>query len=200
MVGVINPENVTSIDVQAAKALEAGSIMLQPGEEFPSEDTSSSLALIATATLTTTVAVPSATNGSTLVTSTTTAIATAAAAEAHHLSGGAIAGIVIAGVAVLALAGALLWYMSRSRTLRQTLEQQRGAQASENQHTPTGPFDEGKFDGSRWSTTTTGMLPPYAGSLAPTRDGTVSPPPPDGYYAHELASKEGAEGPQMGFR
>lgn len=209
MIGVINPENATSVDIQAAKALESGSIMLHPGESFPSEDTSSTLAAIATATLTTTVVVPSATNGSTVTSSTSTTASNAAAATAsaeiaaeHHLSGGAIAGIVIAGVGILGLLGALVWFMSRSRTLRQTLEQ-RGGQGSESQQTPTGD----KSDGSRWSTATTGMLPPYSGSspISPqmAKMERVGSPAHEGYYAYELPSKEEEErtgGARVGYR
>ncbi|GAB7352901.1 hypothetical protein MBLNU459_g3491t1 [Dothideomycetes sp. NU459] len=211
MVGVINPRNKSSIDTQAAKALEAGSIMLQPGQSFPSEDTSSSLANIATATLTSTVTVPSATNGSLAVTATASATST----PSHHgLSGGAIAGIAIGGVAALVLLGALIWYMSRSRALKQTLDHQQQRQPhmveSQQQPPPTGPFDEGRFDGSRWSTARS-SLPPYSGGPLASpkmmkteemRDVRAGSPAPEGYFAHELPSKEGEEAvrtPRLGY-
>lgn len=139
MVGVINPENATSIGMQAAKALESDSIMLQPGESFPSEEMSSSAALIATATLTTTLLVPFATNGSIATSSTTGFVSASTTSEAnpmkqssgHRLSVGVITGISITAAAILFLLGIALWYKGYCRTPKRELDQfQRQQQGS----------------------------------------------------------------------
>ncbi|KAI4845039.1 hypothetical protein E4T44_05847, partial [Aureobasidium sp. EXF-8845] len=72
-------------------SINSSDIMLQPGENVPEESTPSS---------------------------------SAAPVASHHgvsLSNGAIAGIVVAGVLVLALACALFWFVGRHRTLKHSL-------------------------------------------------------------------------------
>ncbi|OCK91779.1 uncharacterized protein K441DRAFT_454411, partial [Cenococcum geophilum 1.58] len=112
MVGVINPNATTSLEVQRSMAL-AAAYMLQPGEPFPAEASSSSSSSSSTST-----------SSSTTITSTTAAAATttaaaAAAAPSHTtLGSGAIAGIVVGAAAVLSLAAALFFYIGRSKTLQ----------------------------------------------------------------------------------
>jgi hypothetical protein len=72
-------------------SINSSDIMLQPGENVPDESTPSS---------------------------------SATPVASHHgvsLSNGAIAGIVVAGVLVLALACALFWFVGRHRTLKHSL-------------------------------------------------------------------------------
>jgi len=88
--------------------------MLQPGESVPAEASSSLASLAATATATVTA-------GATSAPAATTSAAAAAAAGKSGLSTGAIVGIVIGAVAVLALGGALFYFVGRTRTLNQTM-------------------------------------------------------------------------------
>lgn len=116
MVGVINPNATTSLEVQRSMAL-AAAYMLQPGEPFPAEASSSSSSSSSTST-----------SSSTTITSTTAAAATttaaaAAAAPSHTtLGSGAIAGIVVGAAAVLSLAAALFFYIGRSKTLQSEVQ------------------------------------------------------------------------------
>ncbi|KAK3209569.1 hypothetical protein GRF29_69g2210326 [Pseudopithomyces chartarum] len=91
MVGVINPNATTSIAHQRDLALQAA-YQLSPGEPFPSEGETPS---------TTTVPSP----GANPVT------------KSGRLSGGAIAGIVIACVGVLVLGAAVFWFWGRLKGL-----------------------------------------------------------------------------------
>ncbi|KAF2755637.1 hypothetical protein EJ05DRAFT_513122 [Pseudovirgaria hyperparasitica] len=100
MVGVINPNSSVSLQRQKQLAGEAQFVM-QPGEPFPAE-ASSTLASLTDAP---TNAPTGSTNGGTTN-------------HSHGLSGGAIAGIVIGAVAVLLLAAALFFYMGRSKGYR----------------------------------------------------------------------------------
>lgn len=99
MVGVINPLESQSIDKQIAAAKTA-KYQLAPGEALPVEGASST----ATAT-------PSASSTPTVHKS---------------LGGGAIAGIVIGGLAVLAIAAALFYFMGRSKTYKDMFKASRG--------------------------------------------------------------------------
>ncbi|OCK72987.1 hypothetical protein K432DRAFT_411133 [Lepidopterella palustris CBS 459.81] len=123
MVGVINPNASTSLEVQHQMALDSA-YMLQPGEAFPAEAASSSLsskpstptpsssALSSTPFLTATPAPATS----------TTAAAVAAGAFHSGLSTGAIAGIAVGGASVLILAAALFFYIGRSRTLKDEVQ------------------------------------------------------------------------------
>lgn len=106
MVGSINQNSTFSLAAQIA-SINSTDIMLQPGEPVPEEST------------------PSSASTSSSSTSTPTASPTSTpAAASHHgvsLSNGAIAGIVVAGVVVLALACALFWFVGRHRTLKSSL-------------------------------------------------------------------------------
>lgn len=84
-------QNATLSLAAQLASINSSDIMLQPGEAVPEESTPSS---------------------------------TSTPAAHHHgvsLSNGAIAGIVVAGVVVLALACALFWFVGRHRTLKTSL-------------------------------------------------------------------------------
>ncbi|KAI4746677.1 hypothetical protein E4T50_02964 [Aureobasidium sp. EXF-12298] len=84
-------QNATYSLAAQLASINSSDIMLQPGEAVPDESTPSS---------------------------------TSTPAASHHgvsLSNGAIAGIVVAGVFVLALACALFWFVGRHRTLKNSL-------------------------------------------------------------------------------
>jgi hypothetical protein len=84
-------QNATYSLAAQLASINSSDIMLQPGENVPDESTPSA------------ISTPS---------------------SSHHgvsLSNGAIAGIVVAGVLVLALACALFWFVGRHRTLKHSL-------------------------------------------------------------------------------
>ncbi|KAF2462081.1 hypothetical protein BDY21DRAFT_368215 [Lineolata rhizophorae] len=136
MVGVINPSANTSLQVQRDLAQDSD-FMLQPGEDFPDEATSTPGTADPTA---------SRTGGSSSATG-----ASSASDEdpdddgddddghgGPHLSAGAIAGIAIGAAAVVAIAALLFYLFGRNRTLAAALEKRdsttAGARAS------VGPF------------------------------------------------------------
>lgn len=100
MVGVINPNASTSLEVQKQKAKDS-SFMLTPGMDWPDEGS------IPSGVATTSYSTPSATAGG------STATSTAAPSSSHGLSSGAIAGIAIGGAAVLVIAGIAIWFCGR---------------------------------------------------------------------------------------
>lgn len=115
MVGGINLNATTPLATQIMRA-KTQDIMLQPGEPFQSEAEASSVSsMVSAATMT------AASMSNTTV--------PGSAKETHKapllLSPGAIAGVVVAGLVVLGLLGTLLWFWSRSRTLKQTLDTER---------------------------------------------------------------------------
>ncbi|KAF2468442.1 uncharacterized protein BDR25DRAFT_173938, partial [Lindgomyces ingoldianus] len=102
MVGVINPNASTSLEIQRQYAKNS-SFMLQPGEQFPSEGGTSSISSITSYTLASSTSTPTPSNSySTAATSTIAAIAVSSSRLA--LAPGAIAGIAIAGLAIVVLA------------------------------------------------------------------------------------------------
>ncbi|PSK57895.1 hypothetical protein B9Z65_9097 [Elsinoe australis] len=107
MVGAINPNTPSQVSEQQNLARSA-KYMLQPGEPFPAEASSSISSIAATATVTA-PATSTPTTSSSAPTPTPT----------HHssLSKGAIAGIAIGALALLALLGALFYFIGRSRSL-----------------------------------------------------------------------------------
>ncbi|KAF2129036.1 hypothetical protein P153DRAFT_30543 [Dothidotthia symphoricarpi CBS 119687] len=114
MVGVINPNSTQTLTAQKVYAQKADWKLI-PGDPIPSEGQS-------------TLAIP---------TSTPTATATAAAtptpspaAHAHGLSSGAIAGIVVGAVALLAICAALFFYVGRAKSLKETIKRQDDAAAA----------------------------------------------------------------------
>jgi hypothetical protein len=97
MVGVINPANGTSIDRQKQAAISAP-FQLLPGEAWPAEGVNIGSETVPASAL------PS----------------TSPAAELkHHLSGGAIAGIVIAVTILVGIAGALFYFFGRLRSQKE---------------------------------------------------------------------------------
>ncbi|KAF2187405.1 hypothetical protein K469DRAFT_569532 [Zopfia rhizophila CBS 207.26] len=114
MVGVINPNASTSLETHRQFA-QNSSYMLQPGESFPSEGSPvgpSGLPTISSSA-------PSSTS-----TSPYASTSAAASASSHRpaLAAGAIAGIAVAGVTILALAAALFFFIGRSTTLKQQVD------------------------------------------------------------------------------
>ena len=121
MVGVINPNASVSLDAQLQQALQAP-YMLTPGEPFPNEGEGEAA-----------VPTPMLTANPALLTAQPTGVATALApgyaatssasqppqqqqqSSGTHLSGGAIAGIVVAAVAFLGLLAAVFWLLGHRR-------------------------------------------------------------------------------------
>ncbi|KAF2097647.1 hypothetical protein NA57DRAFT_77899 [Rhizodiscina lignyota] len=118
MVGVINPNASVSLGVQKELAKDSD-YMLQPGQDFPAEASSSIVSMGATATAESTT--------SNSATSTATPVP-----EGHSsISNGAIAGISIGGAAVVILGAALMYYVcarSRSHRHHQPLDPRYSAQ------------------------------------------------------------------------
>jgi len=94
MVGVINPNASTSLQKQFEAAVNAP-YELAPGQAFPSEGGGSM--------------------------NNTTPTGSSSSSGGTHLSGGAIAGIVIGGIVVLVLALALFYFVGRNKTYRDIL-------------------------------------------------------------------------------
>ncbi|KAF2688823.1 hypothetical protein K458DRAFT_400942 [Lentithecium fluviatile CBS 122367] len=101
MVGVINPNSSQSLDAQSQAAKDS-TFMVKPGDPIPKEG--------------------SATLSATGLSSTATSAPTSNT-ESHgvHLSGGAIAGIVVGAVAFLALCAALFFYVGRTKSLKEMM-------------------------------------------------------------------------------
>ena len=106
MVGVVNPNASVSLQVQKDLALNS-TFMLQPGEPWPPEASSTILPTTTATVVSTAASTP--TSGPAETTS------EAATSSSHHtgLSTGAIAGIAIGGAAVLLAAGFLVWWCGR---------------------------------------------------------------------------------------
>ncbi|KAK4968189.1 hypothetical protein LTR66_011830 [Elasticomyces elasticus] len=116
---ILNDNASVSLAKQRALAMEAA-YMLQPGEPFPAE-ASSSIASLATATTFSTATTAAAYTGE--ATHSATSSSSANGQSSHRdLSSGAIAGIVIGGVAVLALGAALFFLLGRTKTLKEVID------------------------------------------------------------------------------
>lgn len=124
MVGVINPGNGQDISDQKAAAIKAP-YQLSPADVWPAEG-------VQIGAETATVSGLSQPTSST--TSNGTALTQDSTSEKKGLSGGAIAGIVIGGLAVIALAGALFYYVGRSKAYKDAF-QSRGSEAAGNTST-----------------------------------------------------------------
>lgn len=101
MIGVINPNSTQTFAAQEQAARDS-TFMVQPGQPIPKEGSASL----------------SATGAAATATSTNTS---APAPHGVHLSGGAIAGIVIGAVAFLVLAAALFFYVGRTKSLKEMM-------------------------------------------------------------------------------
>ena len=102
MIGVVNPSANETLDLQL-QYLSNATLMLVPGENFPTEGASSTMATsTATATSTSSAA---ATN--------TSGSSASSAANSPSLNAGQIAGIAIGGAALLVLAAALIYLCGR---------------------------------------------------------------------------------------
>jgi len=111
MVGVINPN--ASVSLQRQKEIARDSkYMLQPGQSFPDEAASSSMASLTSYPTSTSTAAGSAA---------TSSGAAATSPKSGGLSAGAIAGIAIGGAVVLIMAAALFFYMGRTKQLKETV-------------------------------------------------------------------------------
>ncbi|KAK7631240.1 hypothetical protein IWX48DRAFT_524906, partial [Phyllosticta citricarpa] len=96
MVGVVNPNKTTSLQVQKNRAGDS-SYALSPGEDFPSEADSTSVM----------GSNPTSTGSPT------------SSDDSGGLSGGAIGGLVVGAIAVVALIGALFFFFGRNKSLKQ---------------------------------------------------------------------------------
>lgn len=103
MVGAINPNGTQTLDAQIRAARNAD-FQVAPGEAVPKEATSSLI------------------NGPTA--SASTSSVPSGGGGGGGLSGGAIAGIVIGGVAFLAICGALFYFVGRSKSLKEVIKRQ----------------------------------------------------------------------------
>lgn len=101
MIGVINPNSTQTFAAQEQAAKDS-TFMVKPGDPIPKEGSAS---------LSATGAAASATSSST----------SAPTPHGVHLSGGAIAGIVIGAVAFLVLAAALFFYVGRTKSLKEMM-------------------------------------------------------------------------------
>ncbi|TVY45693.1 hypothetical protein LSUB1_G000420 [Lachnellula subtilissima] len=120
MVGVINPNDTQTLEIQKAHAKNA-TIAFSPSESFPIESASSRSSSAPTSIFSSSSSGTTATNTATATpTSTPTA---AAAVSKPALSTGAIAGIAVGGAAVLVLAGAFIYLCGRQRTLGEIVQQ-----------------------------------------------------------------------------
>ncbi|KAF2397176.1 hypothetical protein EJ06DRAFT_533357 [Trichodelitschia bisporula] len=107
MVGVINPAKGTSLQKQKDAAISAP-FQLAPGEPWPAEGAN--------------IGAETASAPPGYADQTATAVPNSHDSHGVHLSGGAIAGIVIGAVLVLLLAGALFFFIGRSATYKSFLK------------------------------------------------------------------------------
>jgi hypothetical protein len=101
MVGVINPNSTQTLAHQIESAKNAD-YDIAPGDKIPTEATTS-------------LSAPSGTQP-------TSTPEPSEAPHGHKLSGGAIAGIVVGGVAFLAICAALFFFVGRTKSLKEVLE------------------------------------------------------------------------------
>ncbi|OCK79598.1 hypothetical protein K432DRAFT_382938 [Lepidopterella palustris CBS 459.81] len=166
MVGVVNPNKTQTLATQKAFAANS-SFMLNPGEPIPAEASG-----ISTMSLTTTI--PSSTSTST-PTGLAAASQTPSSSSHHSLSGGAIAGIAVGAAALLALCGALFFFVGRAKSLKEVLERKDATVVTTTQ-VPPEPFLGG------------GYSPGFA-QPNDYRQSNMSQLPPS-YYQHHVPPSE----------
>ncbi|KAH7393016.1 hypothetical protein BKA66DRAFT_318641 [Pyrenochaeta sp. MPI-SDFR-AT-0127] len=118
MVGAINPNGTQTLDAQI-RAARSADFQVAPGEAVPKEATSSLV------------------NGPTASASSTSAPPSGGGSSS--LSGGAIAGIVVGGVAFLAICGALFYFVGRSKSLKEVIKRQDATVRTSTTPGPGGP-------------------------------------------------------------
>ncbi|EOA88362.1 uncharacterized protein SETTUDRAFT_107372 [Exserohilum turcica Et28A] len=150
MVGAINPNSTQTLASQVHSAAMAD-FQVAPGEPIPAE-ASSTLSAAPTSTGT-----PPANSGG--------------KGNSHVLSAGAIAGIVVGGVAFLVICAALFFFVGRSKSLKETLKR-RDATNTMPSHMSQ-PYGGGANYGDG------GLASP---GFQPSRPGYATPPPP-GHHA-----------------
>jgi len=189
MVGVINPNELVSLQKQKDAAISAP-YELAPGQPWPAEGASVGAE---TATV----------SGYSQPTSTS---ANGQNQGSHHsLSGGAIAGIVIGGVVVLALAAALFYFVGSNKTYKDVLKANRSdgqgpgmSQAGDNVGSwtpvPAGnPASSTAYADHRISNMTYNSVAPSEGTFIGYNRNTGAPE-----FAAEAAAEQ--PGPQYGAR
>ena len=149
MIGVINPNETQTLEGQIQAAKEA-TLMVKPGDPIPAEASSS-------------LSAPSSQ-------ATSSSTSTPAVSEVHHhgLSGGAIAGIVVGGVAFVLICALLFFFVGRTKTLKDVMKYRdsMGPNAGQNGHgdfpAPSTPGFQGAFSpGQNRQTVDYSALPPY---------------------------------------
>lgn len=118
MIGVINPNTTQNIDAQI-KAVGKSTYQVAPGEPIPKEASSS----LTNANEPTGSAAPGNSGDS-----------------GHHLSGGAIAGIVVGGIAFLAICAALFFYVGRAKSLKEVVKRNSMPMDARGSYGPASPY------------------------------------------------------------
>ncbi|KAI4631313.1 hypothetical protein J4E83_002844 [Alternaria metachromatica] len=180
MVGVINPNSTQTLASQV-QAAAAADFQLEPGEPVPGE-ASSTLSNTPTST-----GAPPPSNGG-------------GHGGGHSLSTGAIVGIVIGGVAFLAICAALFFFVGRSKSLKEVIKQRDGT----NTHDPHMSQQYGRSDYGHGGLPSPGFQSPAPGYATPPPGhypdyGFNSPP---GYGQHNVGEQYPSgwtsPGPQQG--
>jgi len=180
MVGVINPNSTQTLASQV-QAAAAADFQLAPGEPVPGEATST-LSNAPTST-----GAPPPSNGE-------------SHGGGHSLSTGAIVGIVIGGVAFLAICAALFFFVGRSKSLKEVIKQRDGT----NTHDPHMSQQYGRSDYGHGGLPSPGFQSPAPGYATPPPGhypdyGFNSPP---GYGQHNVGEQYPSgwtsPGPQQG--
>ncbi|KAI4689436.1 uncharacterized protein J4E88_002788 [Alternaria novae-zelandiae] len=167
MVGVINPNSTQTLASQV-QAAAAADFQLAPGEPVPGEATST-LSNAPTST-----GAPPPSNGG-------------GHGGGHSLSTGAIVGIVLGGVAFLAICAALFFFVGRSKSLKEVIKQRDGT----NTHDPNMSQQYGRSDYGHGGLSSPGFQSPAPGYATPPPGhypdyGFNSPP---GYGQHNVGEQ-----------
>ncbi|PIA92676.1 hypothetical protein CB0940_04910 [Cercospora beticola] len=183
MLGVINPTRATNLTAQIEMAKEA-QYVLYPDATLPAS-ASASLSAVA-------ASIPAESNPEPTATSSASPTATTSAAASPDdsrpaLSTGAIVGIAIASVAIVAIIGALIFYFGRNRgqmkALRESMHRTQGDNAAHRQsHAPHEMTVDGvtyvpAHESRVMSMKPGGFLPPYGAESRSKSPDTVSTTP-----------------------